>query len=65
MTDMNNATAIEEQKTCHVCGKAMERFAQDYWYWYYHCGCGCERLIPKEENERGYQPWPGRETPAT
>lgn len=65
MTDMNNTTLIEGRKTCHVCGKAMERFAQDHWYWYYRCGCGCERLIPKEENERGYQPWPGRETPAT
>jgi len=64
VTTTNHTTVNEPQKTCcHVCGKTMKRFAQDYWYWYYRCDCGRERLVPKEEHERGYQPWPGRETP--
>jgi hypothetical protein len=65
VTVTNDTTEKRLQDTdCHVCGRTMKRFAQDYWYWYYRCACGCERLIPKEENERGYQPWPGKEAPA-
>ncbi|MBP7530190.1 MAG: hypothetical protein KA801_19875 [Syntrophorhabdaceae bacterium] len=65
MTTTSDRIVNEEpQDRCHVCGKTMKRFAQDYWYWYYRCECGCERLVCKEENERGYQPWPRRETPA-
>ncbi len=62
---MNDTTANKPEDTgCHVCGRTMKRFAQDHWYWYYRCACGCERLVPKEENERGYQPMSGKETPA-